>query len=532
MSQNENENCLLSSPAGNMWKIIGIRQHHGIVIPLFSLYSHKSCGLGEFPDLLPVIDWCNTVGFDVIQLLPLNDTGMQPSPYSALSATALNPMHLGLASLPNLDQSFQLVALAQEIAKETKWNERIQYSTIYSKRQYFLKLYLETFSDQILHSQDYQSFILKNSWLKEYALFKTLKIQQQWKHWEDWPLELKNPSIETCDHLLKEYNSEISFHMILQYLCFQQLQHVKHYANEHKVLLKGDIPILINRDSADVWFYRSYFQLQHSAGAPPDMYAKDGQNWGFPIYHWEMLETDDYQWWKQRLQIATLFYDIYRLDHVVGFFRIWAIPIGKLGREGKFIPEDPSIWIPHGKKILQMMLESCPMLPIGEDLGTVPSEVRKCLKELGICGTKVMRWERLWDEKDQPFIPFDEYTPVSMTTVSTHDSDTILLWWKNSVEEAKKFADFMGLTYQTSLSKENLFSILQASHHTKSLFHINLLNEYLALIPGLTWPNPQDERINIPGVITEHNWSYRFRKPVEELVTNQELKDLIKAILK
>ena len=178
-----------------------------------------------------------------------------------------------------------------------------------------------------------------------------------------------------------------------------------------------------------------------------------------------------------------------------------------------------------------MMLASSNMLPIAEDLGDVPPEVRVCLSELGICGTKVMRWERYW-EKDKSFIPFKDYPPLSMTCVSTHDSRTLQLWWSDFPDEAKDYAAFKHWTYSPTLTVEQRKEILWDSHHTPSLFHINLLQEYLALFPELVWPQPEDERINIPGKVLATNWLYRFRPSVEELTAHEGLKKAIEQILK
>ena len=259
------------------------------------------------------------------------------------------------------------------------------------------------------------------------------------------------------------------------------------------------------------------------------MYSKEGQNWGFPIYDWKALERQDDFWWRQRLAIAGEFYDIYRVDHIVGLFRIWAVPEGKTAVEGSFIPQDPATWIAHGRRILQMMLNSSAMLPIGEDLGTIPPEVRVCLRELGICGTKVMRWERAWHE-DGHFLPINSYPAASMTTVSTHDSETLTLWWNHQTAEANLFAQQKRWNYAVPLPQQYLFEILRDSHYSSSLFHINLLNEYLALFPELVWPNPKMERINVPGTISNTNWSYRIRPSIEEIVQHRDLATLMSRV--
>jgi 4-alpha-glucanotransferase len=211
----------------------------------------------------------------------------------------------------------------------------------------------------------------------------------------------------------------------------------------------------------------------------------------------------------------------------VGFFKIWAIPYGRPSKEGFFLPQDQNLWIPQGKKILEMMLASTSMLPIGEDLGAVPPEVRKALLELGICGTKVIRWERRWQE-DRSFIPVDEYIPESLTTVSTHDSTTLREWWLEDGEEVSAYCQFKGWEYKAPLSFKKQLAILEDAHKSTSYFHINLLQEYLTLIPKLSWPDPKDERINIPGVVMDRNWTYRFKPTIDEITSNEKLAEIMR----
>jgi 4-alpha-glucanotransferase len=511
------------------WKTIGIKPHHGINIPLFSLRTAKSCGIGEYMDLLPVIDWCRKIGFDIIQILPVNDTGPESSPYSAISAFALNPIHLSLASLSGIEKREDLLSLLSEL-QQLNQNQRVDYTVVHQKKDAFLHLYYQYFYAQESQSADFQNFVQKNHWLKGYALFKTLKIIRQWQPWEKWPQEFLEPCPDTLERLFKEYEPQTSYHVFLQYLCFKQFSVVHAHAGKKGVFLKGDIPILISKESADVWLWRSLFNMDLTAGAPPDMYSKEGQNWQFPLYNWNEMDHQHYEWWQKRLEYAAHFYDIFRLDHIVGFFRIWAIPLGRTGLDGHFEPGDESIWINFGTKNLDNMLKYCHMLPIGEDLGVVPPEVKASLRKLGICGTKVLRWERNWNT-DKSFINVQDYIPESMSTVSTHDSETVGQWWKNQSAEAQDYARSKGWNYAQEITFDQRLTILKDCHHSGSLFHINLLNEYLALIPSLVWPNIEDERINDPAVWSNKNWTYRFKPAFEEIAENVQLENLMKSML-
>lgn len=521
---------ILKSPAAEHWKAIGIKPHHGINIPLFSLHSKESCGIGEFPDLIPIIQWCTEIGYDIIQLLPLNDTGPESSPYSAISAFALNPLYLGLSSLPHLDH-FQTLKNKLPALQELDKTKRIDYQKVREGKEKFLEEYYQLAGSLITKSVEYDQFLKDNPWLTPYALFKSLKILLKWAPWENWGKDLFDPKLDKYYQLCDQFAEEINYHIFVQYLCFLQMSDVKAEATKKGIYLKGDIPILISRESADVWLYGLLFLIYYSAGAPPDLYSAEGQNWGSPIYDWIQLETQNDDWWRWRLKVAERIYHLFRIDHIVGFYRIWAIPTGEKAKEGKFIPEEKKAWIPQGERIMRMMLDTAAILPVGEDLGTVPDEVRASMKKLGIPGTKMMRWEREW-KKNKEFIDPRDYDPMSMTTVSTHDSDTLSLWWVNSPDEAKEYCAQQGWAYKNPLPKEKIFRMLRDSHHSASLLHINLLQEYFALVPGMTWELITDERINVPGIVSDRNWTYRFRPSVEEIVSNTELKHLMKDLIK
>ncbi len=520
---------LLESITGPIWKKIGLAHHHGINISLSSLHSENSSGIGEFYDLIPIIDWCKKIGLDVIQLLPLNNTEEDTSPYNAISSCAINSVYLSLHQLPYLDSASNQKKKLKDFVNLTKL-QRVSYQDVFVQKLIWLHAYFEEVGETLTKTQEFQDYVSSNPWVKSYALFRTLKDVFGRTPWTAWPNEVKSFSEKKYKELIKVYWPKITFYITLQYLCYLQLRYIRKYATEQGVLLMGDIPILLSPDSADVWQYPEYFDINLSAGAPPDRYNQEGQYWGFPLYRWDIMRKNQFSWWKQRLGYAANFYDIYRIDHVIGFFRIWTIPIGHPSKEGYFLPSNEHHWEPLGRELLKMLIASSPMLPIGEDLGTVPKIVRPVLEEMGICGTKVMRWTRKWDQ-DESFIPIQHYPPVSLTTVSTHDSPTLQQWWKMCPDEANRFAQFKQWEYQPELSISQRKEILWESHHTSSRFHINLLQEYLALYPELVWPDPDDERINIPGNVLPSNWTYRFRPSVEEIIAHEGLAQAIKKIV-
>ncbi len=518
------------SPAAKNWEGISLSPHHGFSVPLFSIHSERSNGIGEFPDLFLLCDWCKSLGFDIIQLLPLNDPGMGISPYSTISAFALNPLYIGLSFLPFLEKHQNIRQELEAIPKFSRASQ-VDYEKVRESKEKFLRHYFSEVGKDVLQQKEFTEFIGKaNHWLRSYAAYKILKKKNGESVWENWPATERIPDTHLIDQICDEYKKEYDWECFLQFICDLQMRAVKSYASKQGILLMGDIPILIDRDSADVWMHQELFNFDYGAGSAPDMYSDEGQNWGFPIYRWESMENRDHLWWRQRLQWATPYYHIYRIDHIVGFFRIWSIPYGCTAKEGQYIPQDRKIWIDHGQKILFMMLQASNMLPIGEDLGDVPPEVKEALSTLGICGTRVMRWERKWEKNGEFILPSD-YAIDTVTTVSTHDSENVQNWWGAEPLEAKLFADCKGWSYHPILSREYLREILWDSHHTRSLFHINPLQEYLALIPGLTWAEPENERINIPGVVSEHNWRYRLRPSIEELASQPALLHIMKELI-
>jgi 4-alpha-glucanotransferase len=512
-------NKLLNSQSGNHWERIGVRHHHGIVAPLFCLRSHSSCGIGEYTDLLPLIDWCTEIGFDIIQLLPINDTGIHTSPYAAISAFALNPIHLGLASLPNISNHPTLLKRITDLQELTKTN-RVDYKLVHKKREKFLREYYRLEGQNIEKTQAYQQFITQHDWLPDFALFKSIKEKTQWKPCKYWDNVI----------LSQDYTNDVRYHSFVQYLCFSQMHRIEEIALQKGVLLMGDIPILIGGESADVWKHPNYFNLEYSAGAPPDMFAKNGQKWGFPTYNWKEIENDNYEWWKKRLKVASLFFDVYRIDHIVGFFRIWTVPKRLSGLHGFYVPDDAQEWLALGDKNLSMMLHATEMFPIGEDLGQIPPNVRESLKRLGIPGMKIVRWERNWDV-DGSFIPFDQYPNLSMTTLTTHDMEPMNVWWEEKPEEARELCRRLGWEYTPKLTEEKHKQLLIESHRTPSLFHINLLQEYLSLFPELGWADPLEERINTPGTVTSKNWSIRTRPWLEDIVAHEGLRATMSQII-
>lgn len=292
----------------------------GVAIPISTLRTETSCGIGEFSDLKKFGEWCHIVGLDLIQLLPVNDTGYQSSPYSALSAFALHPIYIRISELDETTGKE-----CKEI--HDKWNDKksIDFNGILKDKLDLLRKIYKENMPSISKSKKITEWEKQNNWVKSYALFSHIKAENENKNWEEWT-EHRDIDDQKIAELYAQYKDDMRFYSWIQYNLEKQLSDASRYLEKMGINLKGDLPILMNTDSCDVWQSREIFDLDHRAGAPPDMFSADGQNWGFPTYNWKAMENDDYNWWKSRLKQAAKFYHAYRIDHVLGFFRIWSIP--------------------------------------------------------------------------------------------------------------------------------------------------------------------------------------------------------------
>jgi 4-alpha-glucanotransferase len=545
---------ITSSISSSHWQKIGIFPHHGISLPLFSLHSKNSVGTGEFLDLIPVIDWCSKVGFDILQLLPLNERDEEASPYTTISSLALDPTYISLFQLPYLQKNPSLYSLVEECKEfsltqhplhqntpnQQKEKARVDYPAVKKFKEDWLRRYFSRIKRLLIKEKAFEKFLQKNTWLVTYALFKIFRKKYNNLSWELWPKEFSSPPSSSFSPSLppsypwteeqnwleeqkQQHKEEILFFSALQFFCFDQMKKVKHHADQKKVFLLGDFPLFISKESVDVWQSPEYFNFNWVAGAPPDNFYPLGQKWGFPIFQWDIMKKDHYFWWKRRFTLAEELYHLYRIDHVVGLFRIWAISQEGEAISGHFIPEDPETWGLAGEEHLLAFLKNSPLLPIAEDLGTIPQVTYDVLKKMGICGIKIL-------VEQEEALELQNYDPLSITTLSTHDTEPLALWWQNHQDKAKKLSDAKGFTFSPILSIAVRKKLLFDSHHTTSLFHCNLLQEYLALRPTWVSSDPADERINSPGVISEKNWSYRIRPSIEEWTNDKSFREEVKSI--
>lgn len=318
----------------------------GTAIPVFSLRSEKDFGVGDFYDLIGMIDWAAETGQKVIQLLPINDTTMTHTwsdsyPYNANSTFALHPMYLRLEELGEIKDKKRR-KYYKGLAKELNSLKEIDYERVNNgKIEYFREIFAQEGKETIA-SDDYRSFVERNAkWLRPYAAFCTLRDKFGTPDFSKWGKYSKY-SARLLEKVVAENNDEIDYVSYLQYHLDKQMRYVHEYAKSKGIVLKGDIPIGISRTSADAWQAPRLFNMDCQAGAPPDDFSELGQNWGFPTYNWDEMSRDGFAWWKARFGKMAEYFDAYRIDHVLGFFRIWQIPMDAIhGLLGYFNPALP-----------------------------------------------------------------------------------------------------------------------------------------------------------------------------------------------
>ena len=321
----------------------------GVAIPVFSLRSKESFGIGEFTDISLLADWANETGLKMIQLLPVNDTTAtftwkDSYPYAAISAFALHPVYINLQKVAGKKHNQVIKALAK---KKKQLNElaEIDYETVLNFKISILRELYELEGKDFLKDKDYLDFFESNKhWLLPYAAFCFFRDKHETSDFTQWKTNsvYKEDEIEKlCSHKSKQF-SQVAFWFFVQYHLHLQLKEAVKYAHKKGIALKGDIPIGVYRNGCDAWTSPGLYHMEEQAGAPPDDFALKGQNWGFPTYNWKKMEEDHFEWWRQRFEQMSHYFDAFRIDHILGFFRIWSIPIDAVeGIMGRFVPALP-----------------------------------------------------------------------------------------------------------------------------------------------------------------------------------------------
>lgn len=318
----------------------------GVAIPVFSLRSKQSFGVGEFNDIRLMVDWAAQTGQSIIQILPINDTTMTGTwqdsyPYNANSTFALHPQFLHLPAVGKLKDKAEM-ARFEALGKELNELPMIDYEKVNNAKAEYLHKIFEQDGAKTLASKDFKNFLAANEeWLRPYAVFCALRDEKGTPDFSQWGKMTVYSKAKAAKYE-KEHSEAVAYNYFVQYHLSKQLREARDYAHSNGVVLKGDIPIGISRTSVDAWVYPELFNMDSAAGAPPDDFSVMGQNWGFPTYNWAKMAEDGYAWWKARFVKMAEYFDAYRIDHILGFFRIWEIPLNAVNALlGRFNPALP-----------------------------------------------------------------------------------------------------------------------------------------------------------------------------------------------
>ena len=325
------------------------RRIAGTAIPVFSLRSEGSFGVGDFGDLKKLVDWAEKTHQQAIQILPINDTTishtwMDSYPYNSISIYAFHPMYIDIRQLGKLKDK-EAAAKFEEKRLELNALAQVDYEAVNNtKRAYIHKMFLQT-GKKVLASTEFKGFFQKNEhWLLPYAAFSYLRDKYGTPNFREWPEHqvYDSKAIATLCSPASECYETIAFYYYMQYNLHIQLLDAGDYARSKGIIFKGDIPIGISPNSVEAWIEPYYFNMNGQAGAPPDAFSTNGQNWGFPTYNWDVMEQDNYLWWQKRFRKMAEYFTAYRIDHILGFFRIWEVPTHSVhALLGQFVPALP-----------------------------------------------------------------------------------------------------------------------------------------------------------------------------------------------
>jgi 4-alpha-glucanotransferase len=537
----------------------------GVLTPLFALRGEGDLGIGDVASLREFIDWIAQAGFKLVQLLPINETGADNSPYNAISAMAIEPTTLHLA--PNVPQDLtreDFDALVADVDLRSLRLGGVKYRQVKRLKRRLLEKAFANFFTRTPDERrlEFRAFCqAEAAWLRDYTFFRVLMEENDDSAaWTRWPAQ--HQSIERARNWLRDLSQERQraltdrqeFFCYVQWIAHQQWRAVKSYAEERGVALMGDIPFGVSYHSADVFARPDEFVLDWFGGAPPEPHFKDdaftqkwGQNWGIPLYRWDRMRANHFAWWRERVHAARCIFHLFRIDHVLGFYRIYAFP-WRPRKNKQFLPLDHHQMLeqtggraPHfvprndetpenceankreGEEYLRAVLEEAGATRvIGEDLGVVPYYVRPDLQSLGIAGFKIPQWE----VRDGTITPGDKYERLSVATYATHDHKPIRALWEEAIEtpaptseqsrfDLAKMAVFASI--DPNLDKfdfENDFypAIMRALFKSESWIAVVMITDLLA----------RKYRFNVPGTQANFNWTRRIRRSIGQLNSSRK----------
>ncbi len=568
----------------------------GTAVPVFSLRSEDGFGVGEFLDLKKLIDWAAATGQNIIQLLPINDTTMTGSwqdsyPYNANSTFALHPQFINLQAA-----GVKLTPALKKKQAQLNALGAIDYELVNkTKTEILHKLYRETGEDTKKTNVYKKFFTANRSWLLPYAVFCALRDEHGTADFTQWG-GMASYSATKARKYYQEHADEVDFHCFVQFHLESQLKEVRDYARSRNVYLKGDLPIGISRTSADAWCFPRLFNMDSQAGAPPDFFSADGQNWGFPTYNWEAMAKDNYGWWKARLRKMSEYFDAFRIDHILGFFRIWEIPVGvSSGKFGHFSPslpfsgeeiaakglpleglfvQDPhragfwhpmisahstpefkaldeaqrhmfdglyfdfffhrhnEFWKREAMKKLPELLGSTGMLACGEDLGMIPASVPEVMDKEKILSLEVQRMPKTFGEG---FTRPEKYPYLSVCTTSSHDITPLRAWWREDRElTCRYFREMLGRDGEApaDLTPELCEQILQQHLDSNSMLAIFPIQDWLACDEKTVYGGDPLDERINIPANPRHYWRYRSHITLESMLSDAAFNEKIAKMVK
>jgi 4-alpha-glucanotransferase len=550
----------------------------GVLCPVFAIRTESDLGVGDTEGVRQMIDWCAEHGLSVLQILPINETGGDNSPYNAISSQALDPTTIAVSPRYISDLSaakFDAIARPDLLAELRRG--AVDYRRVKALKRDLLWGAFESFlakehNKKTSREKRFKLFVEQNAdWLRDYALFRVLMEEHgNSPSWERWPKEHRDSQaarqwLESLPAESREkQNEKLLFFCYVQWIAFAQWVGLKEYGAQKRVYLMGDIPFGVGRASADVWADRTLFDLDWSGGAPPEATFKPdpftekwGQNWGIPLYRWGVMRERNFDWWQMRLGNVHKVFHIFRIDHVLGFYRIYAFPwppernrefadlteqqaAKKMGRLlPRFFPgpdkteKQKKTNCAQGNELLRMVRDAAgDTMVVAEDLGTVPDYVRPHLAKLGIPGFKIPHWER---NPDYTYADVATYPRLSICTPATHDHDPLAAMWRRMWRDhedavAKQdhhrahvtWLELQRFVWWLGYDGQNIPRDFTPEMHERYLRCVLESNSWLAIFM-ITDIFAQETRFNVPGSVAESNWSVRLDETVAELDKDPDL---------
>jgi 4-alpha-glucanotransferase len=468
--------------------------------------------VGELPDIAAVAPWLEQARMPLLMMLPLVEAAIgQDSPYSALSASAIDPIYVSVEALPEFDgQSLSGEERAElEVLRAAP---TVLYPRVRALKNRALRRCFERFRESGARGSEGADDLRRfreghRVWLADYVLFRALKDAHHQDWWKGWGPGLRDRHPGALEEARRQYTDGCAYYEYVQWQAYRQLSAARAEARRHGVRLAGDLPFMVAEDSADVWQRQDEFRLDATVGVPPDEFAADGQDWGLPVYRWDVLAERDYDWLKLRGKSTAALFDLVRVDHVVGFYRTYVRP--RDGSAHFFSPADEDAQRRQGEAVMAALRSGGADL-VAEDLGVVPPWVRTSLSALRIAGYRVLRWEK---EEDGSFRDPAAWPELSLATTGTHDTDAIAAWW-DALEDGERRA-VRRVPSMQRLRDEEAARFCPAVHEALLETVYGSSSEMLVLPVQDVFGDR--ERINLPGSVGQGNWSYRMARRTDTL---------------